>query len=89
VHKCVTMAPLSFTGTLVFSICLTSMMVSSRLRELLVIEPLVQRWYRKKILELGPDPLREDADKELLWASMQVFTLKTTTLDRNLRFLRL
>ncbi|KAG0563892.1 hypothetical protein KC19_8G067800 [Ceratodon purpureus] len=27
--------------------------------------------YRKKILELGPDPLREDADKELLWASMQ------------------
>lgn len=27
--------------------------------------------YRKKITELGPDPLRKDADKELLWASIQ------------------
>lgn len=27
--------------------------------------------YRKKIMELGPDPLRKDADKELLWGSMQ------------------
>ncbi|KAG0614221.1 hypothetical protein M758_6G159700 [Ceratodon purpureus] len=39
--------------------------------------------YRKKILELGPDPLREGADNELLWASMQAFILKPTTLDRN------
>ncbi len=26
---------------------------------------------RKKLQELGPDPVRADADKELVWAKMQ------------------
>ena len=28
-------------------------------------------FYEEKIAKLGPDPLREDADPELLWARMQ------------------
>jgi formamidopyrimidine-DNA glycosylase len=28
-------------------------------------------FYHEKIAKLGPDPLREDADKELLWERMQ------------------
>ncbi|CAM6089377.1 unnamed protein product [Calypogeia fissa] len=27
--------------------------------------------YRKRVAELGPDPLREDADKEIVWSKMQ------------------
>lgn len=28
-------------------------------------------FYEEKVAKLGPDPLREDADAELLWARMQ------------------
>ena len=31
----------------------------------------VAEFYEEQIAKLGPDPLREDADRELLWASMQ------------------
>jgi hypothetical protein len=27
--------------------------------------------YRSRIAKLGPDPLRQDADKEVVWLSMQ------------------
>lgn len=30
--------------------------------------------YRISIAELGPDPLRQDADKEVVWSSMQAYT---------------
>ena len=30
---------------------------------------------RKKLRELGPDPVRADADKELVWASMQAWEI--------------
>jgi hypothetical protein len=29
-------------------------------------------FYDQKLALLGPDPLREDADKELVWKKMQV-----------------
>lgn len=38
---------------------------------------------RKRILELGPDPLREDADKEKVWASMQVCNFCTFSSEPN------
>jgi hypothetical protein len=28
-------------------------------------------WHRSRIAKLGPDPLRQDADKEVVWLSMQ------------------
>jgi hypothetical protein len=31
-------------------------------------------WNRISISELGPDPLRQDADKEVVWSSMQAYT---------------
>jgi hypothetical protein len=29
------------------------------------------RWHRSRIAKLGPNPLRQDADKEVVWLSMQ------------------